>query len=128
MSEENHPNIQAVQLTMDIMESIKKNLRGRAEDPRMSSKVMHRIRAIKSGTCSNEIVDFVADISTLIDNVIEGIETNVPLEYTTLEEQIMELWKSRGLEVNIMRFKTDKKGNGVWTVKANMTRKEVHSL
>jgi hypothetical protein len=128
LSEENHPNIQAVQLTMDILQSIKKNLRGRAKDPRMSNKVMQKVNEIKCGIGSNDLIEFVANTSTLIDNVVEGIETNVPLEYKTLEEQIMALWKSRGMEVTLTRFKTDEKGNGIWTVKADLKRKEVYLL
>ena len=123
LSLENDPNIHAVQLTMDIMESIKKNLRGKAADPKMSSRVMQKVNEIKSGIGSNDIVEFVANTSILIDNVVEGIETNVQLQYKTLEEQITELWKSRGMDVILERFKTDKKGNGVWTIKADLKRK-----
>ena len=35
--------------------------------------------------------------------------------YKTLEEQIMELWKSRGMNVEIIKFRT-KKNKGIWTV------------
>ena len=123
MSLENDPNIHAVQLTMDIMESIKKNLRGKADDPQMSSKVMKKVLEVKHGIGSNDVVEFVANISTLIDDVVDGIETNVPMHYKTLEEQIVELWKSRGMDVILERFKTDAKGNGVWTIKADLKRR-----
>jgi len=64
LSKENHPNIQAVQLTMDILQSIKKNLRGRAKDPRMSNKVMQKVNEIKcsiGSNDSNDLIEFVAN-------------------------------------------------------------------
>lgn len=40
------------------------------------------------------------------------------LEYKTLEQQIMELWKSRGMEVNSIRVNKSKGGFFEWTIKA----------
>lgn len=36
-------------------------------------------------------------------------------EYKTLEQQIMSLWKSRGMEVHIIKFKT-LKNQYQWTI------------
>lgn len=37
--------------------------------------------------------------------------------YKTLEEQIIELWKSRGMNVEVIKFRT-KKNKGIWTIVA----------
>lgn len=39
------------------------------------------------------------------------------IEYKTLEQQIQELWQSRGMEVETISFRYEK-GYGIWTIKA----------
>jgi|GEM_PF-5935848 len=60
MSIENHPNIQAVAFSMDILNSIRKNLRGKAKS--REDEVFDGVQDL--------IVDFVADVSTKIDEVV----------------------------------------------------------
>lgn len=60
MSKEDHPNIHAVQVTTDLILSIKNNLRGKAGEHKkeIMSKIDNMI-----------IVDFMADLSTEIDRL-----------------------------------------------------------
>jgi hypothetical protein len=118
MSIEVHPNIHAVQFTMDILESIKNNLRGKAAKQPMKGDVM---RAVHGDQGSNIVVNFAAEMSTMVDDVVSGKKRKeeVP-EYKTLEQQIMELWKSRNLDVDLIQFRTNKKNQGVWTIKAKL--------
>ena len=130
MSLENHPNIHAVQFTMDILESIKKNLRGIAgDDPRYSSEVMRRIND------DQEIVEFVADISTRIDDIV-GIKKAELLAATISNEhakKVAELYKKRkSIETKIMlllskngvdglHMTTDVKPDGMhWNITASL--------
>lgn len=64
MSKENHPNIQAVALTCDIINSVKKHLRGKGKE--------HEIFVMSDGDIGNKICDFVVDISTTIDKLVEN--------------------------------------------------------
>ena len=63
MSKENHPNIQAVAVAVDIVESIRKNLRGDAANEELS--VMTLI--------DKDIVDFITNISIKLDEKF-GVE------------------------------------------------------
>lgn len=123
MSMEVHPNIHAVQFTMDILESIKNNLRGKAAKQPMKGDVM---RAVHGDQGSNIVVNFAAEMSTLVDDIVSGKKRKeeVP-EYKTLEQQIMELWKSRNLDVDLIQFRTNKKNQGVWTIKAKLWERGV---
>ena len=123
MNKEVHPNMQAVQVTMDILESIKNNLRGKAGKHPMKGKIMSKIH---NDIGEGGIVEFVAELSTKIDNIVDGYETPVGAEYRTLEEQIMSLWKSRLMDVSIIQFRTNKKGQGIWKITADLKRKEAH--
>ncbi len=40
----------------------------------------------------------------------------------TLEQDIIKLWKSRGMNVEIIEFRIDKKDKGVWTIIAPVNR------
>lgn len=64
MSKENHPNIHAVQVTTDLILSIKNNLRGKAgeHEKEIMSKIDNMI-----------IVDFIADLSLEIDKICERL-------------------------------------------------------
>lgn len=42
-------------------------------------------------------------------------------EYKTLEMQIIELWKSRGMQVELIKFHIEK-GKGVWTIIAPVNK------
>lgn len=63
MNKEAHPNIQAVGLTIDIVKSIEKRLRGKGGEQK--KKVM------SDESISNEIANFVVCISCKIDNIVE---------------------------------------------------------
>ena len=63
MSKENHPNIQAVAVAVDIVESIRKNLRGDAANEELS--VMTLI--------DKDIADFITNISIKLDEKF-GVE------------------------------------------------------
>jgi len=102
LSIENHPNIQAVQFTIDILESIKKNLRGLAgEDSRYSSEVM---RQINNG---QEIVEFVSEISFRIDEIV-GLKKAELLAATISEKhakKVAELYsQKKSIEVKILEL------------------------
>lgn len=63
MSIEAHPHIQAVALTVDVINSIKTHIRGNALDCKnevLSDKNLNKL-----------IEDFVVDISTEIDNIVK---------------------------------------------------------
>ena len=60
MSIANHPNIQAVALTLDIQTSIRKHLRGKAKG--RENDVFDGIEAL--------LIDFVTDVSERIDEVV----------------------------------------------------------
>lgn len=62
MSKENHPNIHAIQVTVELIESIKNNLRGKAD--KHKKEVMSKIDNMI-------IVDFMADLSTEIDKICD---------------------------------------------------------
>ena len=62
MSKENHPNIQAVALTMDILKSIGKHLRGAGRGYAC---------AMINDDIKKLIEDFVVDVSTTIDEIVE---------------------------------------------------------
>lgn len=64
MSIENHPNIQAVAVTADIIESIRTNLRGKGPD------IKNEITGDK--IINNLLVGFIVDVSTRIDELVEG--------------------------------------------------------
>lgn len=42
--------------------------------------------------------------------------------YKTLEQQITELWKSRGMNVEVIKFRI-KKNKGIWTIEAPLPGK-----
>jgi hypothetical protein len=107
---------------MDILESIKNNLRGKAAKHPTKGNV---IRAVHGDKGSNIIVNFAAEMSTLVDDVVEGRKRNTVPEYETLEQQIMGLWKSRNLDVDLIQFRTNKKNQGVWTIKAKLWERGV---
>ena len=44
-------------------------------------------------------------------------------EYQTLEQQIISLWKSRGMDVHTIEFHTDKSGFHVWAVRVKIKDK-----
>ncbi|GAH52423.1 unnamed protein product [marine sediment metagenome] len=44
-------------------------------------------------------------------------------EYKTLEQQIMELWKSRGMDVDVIKFHCEDK-KGIWTITARLKKLE----
>lgn len=44
-------------------------------------------------------------------------------EYKTLEQQIQELWKSRGMKVEIIKFHVEQ-GKGIWEIKAKLNDKK----
>jgi len=60
MSIENHPNIHAVALSLDIQTSIRKHLRGKAKG--RENEVFEKLKDL--------VIDFVADVSTKIDEVV----------------------------------------------------------
>ena len=64
MSIKNHPNIQAIAVTADIIQSIRTHLRGKGPD------IKNEITGDKIIT--DLLVDFVADVSTRIDELVEG--------------------------------------------------------
>ncbi|GAH28790.1 unnamed protein product [marine sediment metagenome] len=61
MSEEAHPNIQAVAVTVDLTESIRRNLRGGAKG--RENVVMEKLEPY--------IVEVMVRISTKIDEIVE---------------------------------------------------------
>lgn len=61
MNKEAHPNIQAVAVTSDLIESIRKNLRGGAKG--IENDVMEKLEP--------DIVDTIVKISTRIDEIVE---------------------------------------------------------
>lgn len=63
MSKKNHPNIQPIAFTMDIIKSIRTHLRGKGPD------IKNEITGDK--IISNLLIDFVADVSTRIDEIVE---------------------------------------------------------
>lgn len=67
MSKENHPNIHAVKVTIELINSINSNLRGDAGKHKM--EVMSKIFSSKT------VVDFVADLSLEIDDICDGLES-----------------------------------------------------
>ena len=64
MSLEAHPNIHAVGLTMDIIQSIDNRLRGDGDDYK---KIIMGNKEI-----GKKITDFVVDISIIVDEIVEG--------------------------------------------------------
>ena len=66
MSLEDHPNIHAVGFSVDITTSLRKHLRGKALE-NLEKKEL----AIGDEKITNLIVDFVADISTRLDEIVE---------------------------------------------------------
>lgn len=44
------------------------------------------------------------------------------MEYETLEQSIMKLWKSRGMDVKTIEFHAEK-NIGIWTIKAPISKK-----
>ena len=64
MSKENHPNIHAVQVTTDLIQSIENNFRGKAGEHK--KEVMSRIDNMI-------IVDFIANLSSEIDKICERL-------------------------------------------------------
>lgn len=60
MSIENHPNIQAVALSVDIQTSIREHMRGKAKES--ENEVFDGITDL--------IVNFVADVSTKLDELV----------------------------------------------------------
>ena len=64
MSKEAHPNIHAVKVTTELIESIKNNLRGKACEHKkeIMSKIDNMI-----------LVDFIADLSLEIDKICEKL-------------------------------------------------------
>lgn len=63
MSIENHPNIHAVKVTMELINSISSNLRGNASE--------HKMEVISKILSSRTVVDFVADLSGEIDEICD---------------------------------------------------------
>jgi len=63
MSEEAHPNIHAVGLTVDILSSIEKHLRNKGKE--------HKKEIITNEDVNREIVNFVASISCLSDDIVK---------------------------------------------------------
>lgn len=61
MNKEAHPNIQAVAVTADLIESIRRNLRGDAEGK--ENEVMEKLET--------DIVEAMVKISTRIDEIVE---------------------------------------------------------
>ena len=70
MNKEAHPNIHAVGLTTDIIQSIDNRLRGDGDDYK---KIIMGNKGIR-----NKITDFVVDISIVIDEIVE--ETHKKLD------------------------------------------------
>ena len=66
MSEENHPNIQAVGFTVDVIESFRKHIRGKALELFNSEGMEGKQRVLKVLT-EKAIVDFVTDLSVALD-------------------------------------------------------------
>ena len=64
MSEELHPNINAVGLTTDIISSIEKWLRNEGKE--LGKEVL------SNDNIKQYIIDFSANISTEIDNIVEA--------------------------------------------------------
>ena len=64
MSLEAHPNINAVELTIDILQSIDKHLRGKGPN------IKNEITGDK--IINNLLVGFIVDVSTHIDELVEG--------------------------------------------------------
>lgn len=65
MSKEDHPNIHAVKVTLELIDSVNNNLRGEAGKHKM--EVMSKIHD------SMILVDFMADLSTEIDKICEKL-------------------------------------------------------
>ena len=91
MSKANHPNIHAVNLTVDVWESIQKHLRGDAiKNEKIKSKVLKKIHN------SGIMVKFVAQLSTYIDEYVDIID---------IDDHVKEL--NNGNIVKITRRKTN---------------------
>lgn len=69
MSEENHPNIHAVGFTVDLLNSIKKRLRNKGET--------YKKDIMSDEDIKEKIIDFIADISSTIDEIVEVKEKNI---------------------------------------------------
>lgn len=65
MSIEEHPNIHAVQVTLNLIDSIDNNLRGKAG--------VHKMEVMSKIHDSRILVNFMADLSTEIDKICERI-------------------------------------------------------
>jgi hypothetical protein len=63
MSIEAHPNIQAVAVNVDILTSIERNLRGKG--------LKKKERILSDEKIKNLIINFMVDISTRIDEIVE---------------------------------------------------------
>jgi hypothetical protein len=63
MSIEAHPNIQAVAVNVDLITSIERNLRGNG--------LKQKERVLADEKIKNLIINFVVDISTRIDEIVE---------------------------------------------------------
>lgn len=66
MSEEAHPNIHAVGLTVDILSSIENRLRNKGKE--------HKNEITSNEDVKREIVNFVASISCLSDDIVNKKE------------------------------------------------------
>ena len=66
MSEEAHPNIHAVGLTVDILSSIENRLRNKGKE--------HKNEITLNEDVKREIVNFVASISCLSDDIVNKKE------------------------------------------------------
>jgi len=72
MSVENHPNIHAVGLTVDIIQAIDNRLRRDGDD--------YKKIIMGNNEIGEKIADFVVDISTKIDEIVEEMHKKLDKE------------------------------------------------